>query len=98
MSNFLNYTNTNGVDPFKGLNHIYDDSTLEELREGLIEFDLPNRLKKMFQKLEEVKTPTLSGILNGAITPIPPTGAGTIRFSGNNFFGWNGTMWKQLDN
>jgi hypothetical protein len=37
-------------------------------------------------------------ITNGATTPVPNGGAGTMVFSGTNFFGWNGTSWKQLDN
>jgi hypothetical protein len=39
-----------------------------------------------------------SGVSNNATTPIPSGGAGTIIFNGSNFFGWNGTAWKQLDN
>lgn len=39
-----------------------------------------------------------TGITNGATTPVPNGGSGTIVFSGSNFFGWNGTSWKQLDN
>lgn len=39
-----------------------------------------------------------SGLINGATTPIPSGGSGTIVFNGANFFGWNGSMWKQLDN
>jgi len=39
-----------------------------------------------------------SGVTNGATTPIPNGGAGTIVFNGTNFFGWNGTAWRQLDN
>ncbi len=31
-------------------------------------------------------------------TPIPEGGAGTIVFQNGHFYGWNGTVWKQLDN
>jgi len=37
-------------------------------------------------------------VTNGASTPVPAGGAGTIIFNGTNFFGWNGSAWKQLDN
>lgn len=33
-----------------------------------------------------------------ATTPVPNGGAGTIVFAGGRFLGWNGTMWKALDN
>jgi hypothetical protein len=61
MKNYLNYTNTYGINPFNGLNNLYDDATFEELREGLIDFDLPNRLKEMFSRIQadlnpEIKT------------------------------------------
>jgi len=39
-----------------------------------------------------------TGLTNNDTTPIPAGGAGTITFSNNHFFGWNGTQWKQLDN
>jgi hypothetical protein len=39
-----------------------------------------------------------STITANATTPIPKGGAGTIVFSGSEFFGWNGTVWKQLSN
>jgi hypothetical protein len=39
-----------------------------------------------------------TGITNGATIPVPTGGVGTIVFSGTNFFGWNGTSWRQLDN
>ncbi|MFC0779214.1 hypothetical protein [Flavobacterium sp. HJSW_4] len=38
-----------------------------------------------------------TGITNGATTPVPVGGAGTIIFLGYNFYGWNGTVWKQLN-
>ncbi|MFT3933621.1 MAG: hypothetical protein QM726_08415 [Chitinophagaceae bacterium] len=43
---------------------------------------------------------TYTGISNGATTPAPTGGAGTMIFqaSDSHFYGWNGTMWKQLDN
>ena len=39
----------------------------------------------------------LTGVINGATTPVPTSGAGTIMFNGTNFFGWTGTEWRQLD-
>lgn len=33
-----------------------------------------------------------------ATTPVPNGGAGTIIFAGGRFLGWNGTIWKALDN
>lgn len=39
-----------------------------------------------------------TGISNNDTSPIPAGGAGTIIFSNGNFYGWNGTNWKQLDN
>lgn len=33
-----------------------------------------------------------------ATTPVPNGGAGTIVFAGGRFLGWNGTVWKALDN
>jgi hypothetical protein len=63
MKNYLNYTNTYGINPFNGLNNLYDDATFEELREGLIDFDLPNRLKEIFDRLQNnyVEKPKLDG-------------------------------------
>jgi hypothetical protein len=39
-----------------------------------------------------------TGLVQNATTPVPAGGSGTIVFSNNHFFGWNGTQWKQLDN
>jgi len=39
-----------------------------------------------------------TGITNNAPSPIPAGGAGTIVFTETHFFGWNGSVWKQLDN
>lgn len=41
-----------------------------------------------------------SGITAGAATPMPSGGAGTIMFqaSDSHFYGYNGSVWKQLDN
>lgn len=39
-----------------------------------------------------------SGLVDGAITPEPAGGSGTIVFSNDHFFGWNGNEWRQLDN
>ncbi len=36
-------------------------------------------------------------IADGATTPIPSGGAGTISFQNSHFFGWTGSAWKQLD-
>jgi hypothetical protein len=41
---------------------------------------------------------TYGSVSNNAVTPVPAGGSGTIIFSNNHFFGWNGTQWKQLDN
>ncbi len=38
-----------------------------------------------------------TGITDGATTPVPSGGAGTIIFLDTHFFGWNGSSWKQLD-
>ncbi len=47
-----------------------------------------------------VKVGTTYGgtITNGATTPVPFGGAGTIVFQSSHFFGWTGSAWKQLDN
>lgn len=37
-------------------------------------------------------------VTNGATTPIPTGGAGTMIFVGTNFFGFDGTAWRQLNN
>jgi hypothetical protein len=37
-------------------------------------------------------------IADGATTPVPDSGAGTMVFQGTNFYGWTGTEWKQLNN
>jgi hypothetical protein len=37
-------------------------------------------------------------ITDGAVTPVPAGGAGTMAYYGGHFFGFNGTDWKQLDN
>ena len=34
----------------------------------------------------------------GLPAPVPAGGAGTIVFATGHFYGWNGTVWKQLDN
>src|SRR5690554_3203588 len=39
-----------------------------------------------------------TGISDGASSPVPTGGAGTMVFSNNHFYGWNGSAWKQLDN
>ena len=39
-----------------------------------------------------------ANIVNNSILPVPTGGAGTIVYSGAHFFGWDGTLWKQLDN
>lgn len=39
-----------------------------------------------------------TGVTNNATAPIPSGGAGTIVFTETHFYGWNGTVWKQLDN
>ncbi len=39
-----------------------------------------------------------SGITDGATTPVPAGGAGTMIFLNTHFYGWNGSAWKQLDN
>jgi hypothetical protein len=38
-----------------------------------------------------------SGITDGAITPVPAGGAGTIIFLSTHFYGWDGSAWQQLD-
>lgn len=38
-----------------------------------------------------------SGITDGAITPEPAGGPGTIIFLDTHFYGWNGSSWQQLD-
>lgn len=35
---------------------------------------------------------------NGATSPVPAGGEGTITYYNGHFYGWNGTAWKQLDN
>jgi hypothetical protein len=52
MSNFLNYKNDYGINPFNDLDEWYIDATFEELRLGLIPFDLSNRLKEMFARIQ----------------------------------------------
>ena len=37
-------------------------------------------------------------ISHGSNSPVPSGGAGTIIFQGTNFFGWNGSSWRQLNN
>lgn len=37
-------------------------------------------------------------LTDGAVTPIPNGGEGTIVFQDQHFFGWTGSLWKQLDN
>ncbi|MBL0357614.1 MAG: hypothetical protein IPP72_12365 [Chitinophagaceae bacterium] len=39
-----------------------------------------------------------TGVTNNAAAPIPSGGAGTIIFNESHFYGWNGSLWKQLDN
>lgn len=39
-----------------------------------------------------------TGILDGASSPVPTGGAGTMFFFNGHFYGWNGSAWKQLDN
>jgi hypothetical protein len=41
-----------------------------------------------------------TSLTNGATTPVPTGGAGTMVFDtvNSHFFGWNGTSWRQLDN
>jgi hypothetical protein len=39
-----------------------------------------------------------TGVVDGAVTPVPQGGAGTIIFKSSHFYGWTGTEWKQLDN
>jgi hypothetical protein len=39
-----------------------------------------------------------TGITNNASIPVPSGGAGTIVFAETHFYGWNGSVWKQLDN
>jgi len=38
-----------------------------------------------------------SGITDGATTPVPAGGAGTIIFLNTHFYGWDGSAWQQLD-
>ena len=38
------------------------------------------------------------GITDGATTPVPQGGAGTIAFASSHFFLWDGDSWEQLDN
>ena len=38
------------------------------------------------------------GVSDGATTPVPAGGAGTIIYTGNSFYGWLGSSWKKLDN
>lgn len=37
-------------------------------------------------------------ITDGATTPVPQGGAGTIVYRSAHFYGWTGSAWKQLDN
>ncbi|UEG51111.1 hypothetical protein LK994_06445 [Ferruginibacter lapsinanis] len=39
-----------------------------------------------------------TNVVHNATTPVPSGGAGTIVYYDTHFFGWNGTVWKQLDN
>lgn len=50
--------NTNGINPGGLLSKIYEKSTLKELTSGLMDFDLVNRLKAIFKKLEPSQTIT----------------------------------------
>lgn len=38
-----------------------------------------------------------TGITDGALTPVPDGGAGTIVFSDVHFFVWSGSQWTQID-
>jgi len=38
-----------------------------------------------------------TGVIDGALTPVPSGGAGTIIYSDTHFYGWDGSTWKQLD-
>ncbi len=38
-----------------------------------------------------------TGITDGATTPVPAGGAGTIIFLSTHFFGWDGSEWHQFD-
>lgn len=55
---------------------------------------IDNTISANFNKLLNL----YPGLTNGATTPVPVTGEGTLSFEAGHFFGWNGTMWKQLDN
>lgn len=39
-----------------------------------------------------------SSVVDGASTPVPSGGAGTLVFVNGSFFGFNGLVWKKLDN
>lgn len=39
-----------------------------------------------------------TSLTNNAASPVPAGGAGTLAFSNGHFFGWTGSLWKQLDN
>lgn len=39
-----------------------------------------------------------TGISADSATPVPDEGAGYTTFYSGNFYGWNGSAWKQLDN
>jgi hypothetical protein len=45
-----------------------------------------------------LKNGNYTNITNGATTPVPQGGAGTIVFNESHFYGWTGTAWRQLDN
>jgi hypothetical protein len=44
------------------------------------------------------KKSTYTSLSDGAVTPVPDGGAGTMVFDAatSSFYGWTGTVWKKL--
>jgi hypothetical protein len=84
MKNFLNYRNDYGMNPFNDLDELYIDSTFEELRLGLIPFDLHNRLKEMFERVsDDLKKMGLKTYLFSTNPKITEKQLGTFTSKGN---------------
>ena len=48
----------------------------------------------------KIGSDSYTGLTNGITTPVPTNGEGTMVFDSvsKNFFGWDGTAWRQLNN
>jgi len=62
---------------------------------------LGDTVKEVLEVLGSIKigaSPTVTGVISDNFTNAPTGGAGTIVFQDGHFFGYNGSVWKQLDN